>query len=92
MQGFSLVSWLERIIFHSGLDMNRRTVFLILSFFLLRVGIHLPGFSEEPAAAPIPAVGQPNQYGTCTKRALDWLKQNQNADGSWGDSHKAAMT
>ncbi len=72
--------------------MNRRTVFLILSFFLLRVGIHLPGFSEEPAAAPIPAVGQPNQYGTCTKRALDWLKQNQNADGSWGDSHKGAMT
>ena len=25
-------------------------------------------------------------------RALDWLKQNQNPDGSWGDSQKGAMT
>ena len=25
-------------------------------------------------------------------RALEWLKTKQNADGSWGQSHKAAMT
>jgi len=25
-------------------------------------------------------------------KSLDWLKQSQNPDGSWGDRHKAAMT
>ena len=29
---------------------------------------------------------------TAVQRALQWLRRNQNADGSWGTAHKEAMT
>ena len=53
--------------------------------------------AQPPVAAPADdalrrlALGN-GKVGACAGRALDWLANNQNPDGSWGDSSKGAMT
>jgi hypothetical protein len=46
---------------------------------------------RKPAVAPIP-IPDFEKSKECLKRSLDWFAKNQNADGSWGDSTKGAMT
>ena len=57
---------------------------------------NLPGTMKGRVGAGRKAAMEQNKMKTKTEQAvmkgLVWLQQNQNADGSWGDSTKGAMT
>lgn len=72
--------------------MKVRIAVFLLGVSLLLAMLHASVHSEDQTAAPGQVAGQPEQKPVCYIRGLNWLKKNQNADGSWGDEHKGAMT
>ena len=45
-----------------------------------------------PRFGPKKIPGMTDKARTAVERSLKWLRENQNADGSWGDGNKSAMT